>query len=116
MNKVKIYVKNPVAIEAMLFDGTTADMHAVYLWIESNTFGSYDTNARNENGERLPCPESGVSLDAYHGGMIIATLEGEMRVNVGDYVIRGVEGEFYPCKPGIFAQTYTEKIQEDSVK
>lgn len=36
----------------------------------------------------------------------IATLEGTMFAHVGDYVIRGVQGEFYPCKPDIFAATY----------
>ena len=36
----------------------------------------------------------------------IPTLEGEMTVSVGDYVIKGVKGEFYPCKPDIFAATY----------
>lgn len=36
----------------------------------------------------------------------IETLEGTMRVSVGDWIIRGVQGEFYPCKPDIFAATY----------
>lgn len=46
----------------------------------------------------------------YQGGevpyMTIETLEGKMRVNVGDWIIRGVKGELYPCKPDIFAATY----------
>ena len=36
----------------------------------------------------------------------IETLEGVMTVSVGDYIIKGVKGEFYPCKPDIFEQTY----------
>ena len=36
----------------------------------------------------------------------IETLEGTMQANVGDYIIKGVKGEFYPCKPDIFEQTY----------
>lgn len=36
----------------------------------------------------------------------IQTLEGEMTANVGDWIIQGVQGEFYPCKPDIFEQTY----------
>lgn len=40
---------------------------------------------------------------------IIETLEGNMTCTIGDYVIKGVKGEFYPCKPGIFELTY-EKI------
>ena len=40
------------------------------------------------------------------GGLDIQTLEGTMRANVGDWVIQGVKGELYPCKPDIFAATY----------
>ncbi len=36
----------------------------------------------------------------------IFTLEGTMRANVGDYIIRGVQGEFYPCRADIFKATY----------
>ncbi len=36
----------------------------------------------------------------------IVTLEGTMRAEVGDWIIKGVKGEFYPCKPDIFAATY----------
>ena len=39
----------------------------------------------------------------------IYTLEGTMRANLGDFIIKGVQGEFYPCKPDIFEQTY-EKV------
>lgn len=41
----------------------------------------------------------------------IKTLEGEMRADIGDYIIKGVNGEFYPCKPDIFEKTY-EKVEE----
>ena len=40
------------------------------------------------------------------GGIRIATLEGIMTASVGDWIIRGVKGEFYPCKPDIFVATY----------
>ena len=39
-------------------------------------------------------------------GLVIDTLEGELHVSPGDWIIRGVKGEFYPCKPDIFAATY----------
>lgn len=39
-------------------------------------------------------------------GLTIHTLEGDMRAERGDFIIRGVNGEFYPCKPDIFAKTY----------
>jgi len=38
----------------------------------------------------------------------IVTLEGSMRITKGDYIIKGVNGEFYPCKPDIFRKTYEE--------
>lgn len=42
----------------------------------------------------------------------IDTLEGTMRVDYGDYIIKGVKGEFYPCKPDIFLATYEEVIED----
>lgn len=44
-------------------------------------------------------------------GIDILTLEGTMRADLGDWIIRGVAGEFYPCKPGIFADTYDRVAQ-----
>lgn len=43
-----------------------------------------------------------------HEELIIHTLEGDMKVSRGDYVIKGIEGELYPCKPDIFVKTYEE--------
>jgi len=48
------------------------------------------------------------TADAKHRAIAIRTLEGVMEAAVGDYVIRGVKGEFYPCKPDIFEATYDE--------
>jgi hypothetical protein len=45
-------------------------------------------------------------------GPIISTLEGEMQVSDGDWIIKGVNGEFYPCKPDIFEKTY-ELVEKD---
>jgi hypothetical protein len=39
-------------------------------------------------------------------GVVIETLEGDMLASKGDYIIKGVKGEFYPCKPDIFEMTY----------
>ncbi len=39
-------------------------------------------------------------------GILIDTLEGQMRADIDDWIIKGVKGEFYPCKPDIFAETY----------
>jgi len=40
------------------------------------------------------------------GQLVVATLEGPLRASPGDWIIKGVKGEFYPCKPNIFALTY----------
>lgn len=43
--------------------------------------------------------------------LVIHTLEGDMEASIGDYIIKGVNGEFYPCKPDIFNKTY-EKVED----
>lgn len=91
------YRKRPVEIEAMHLDGSTADVHDVYLWIERH-IGSIDPY----DPSRTP----GVSIDPADGAMFIRTLEGDMKAQLGDWIIRGVAGEFYPCKPDIFDATY----------
>ena len=58
-----------------------------------------------------------------NGSLIIHTLEGNMKCNKGDYIIKGVDGEFYPCKQEIFEKTYelvykitiTETLQRDII-
>ena len=52
-----------------------------------------------------------VVIDAYQTDkeMIIRTLEGDMKANVGDWIITGLRGEQYPCKPDIFEKSY-EKV------
>jgi len=95
------YRKKPVVIEAMQLptDGNAVAAMDVYLWVEKNTQGSFDPDS-----DELPA--SGVSIDPATGFMLIATLEGVMQAKPGDYIIRGVQGEFYPCKPDIFEATY----------
>lgn len=55
------------------------------------------------------CPEAIVKQDeALWPYVLIKTKEGVMKAEIGDYVIKGGQGEFYPCKPDIFAATYDE--------
>lgn len=44
--------------------------------------------------------------------IVISTLEGDMRANPGDWIIKGVNGEFYPCKPDIFEKSY-EPVEDE---
>jgi hypothetical protein len=50
-----------------------------------------------------------LSIIRIQGGFKIPTLEGDMLANLGDFIIKGINGEFYPCKPDIFEKTY-EKV------
>jgi len=104
MSTPQKFRKKPVVIEAMHLTGTEADCHAVYLWIEGNTLGSFEPLDVIEGRE--PYPASGVSIDPRDGRLIISTLEGLHWADPGDFIIRGVKGEFYPCKPDVFAETY----------
>lgn len=102
MTQPKKYRKKPVVIEAMQF--TEEQAIEVYSWIEDKTLGSFEPMAVLDGD--APAPPSGVSIDPSDGQLLIATLEGVMKARLGDYVIRGVQGEFYPCKPDIFEATY----------
>ena len=48
----------------------------------------------------------GGNLEMGNESLFIQTLEGKMEASVGDFIIKGVHGEFYPCKPDIFVKTY----------
>lgn len=79
------YRKKPVEIEAIQFarDGTNAE--AIADWIANSSRMAVSYNMK---------------------GISIHTLEGVMLASPGDWVIKGVQGEFYPCKPDIFDATY----------
>lgn len=95
------YRKRPVVIEARQLTGNDVLDAEVFWWVERNTQGSFDPWS-NE------CPRSGVAIDPDTGFLLIATLEGVMYAKPGDYIIRGIQGEFYPCKPDIFEASYEE--------
>lgn len=87
---MKKYRKKPVVIDA--------------VQITDNTF-----DAPHPNPEHIKCPPEHtncVHYDPVRRCVWIRTREGEMRGNIGDWIIRGVKGEYYPCKPDIFEATY----------
>ena len=55
-------------------------------------------------------PECGMGIDPEDGQFKITTLEGVHTASINDWIIKGVNGEFYPCKPDIFEKTY-EKVE-----
>ena len=78
---IKKYRKKPVTIEAIQWNGENLP--------EIDEF----TRGKVKNHESV---------------LIIQTLEGDMYASLSDYIIKGVNGEFYPCKPDIFDKTYEE--------
>lgn len=84
------YRKKPVVIEAFQYDG---DM-------------IYSDGTPYAPAWALKALETGVMEYRDQGDLYIKTLEGDHHVTEGDYIIRGVAGELYPCKPDIFNQTY----------
>ena len=108
-NTPERYRKKPVVIEAMHLVGTASDTMAVCDWIVSHGYPWLLGNAI-EPSTLVPkgggTSKNGIYIDPGTGELVIRTLEGDMRASHGDWIIRGVKGEFYPCKPEIFAATY----------
>ena len=86
------YCKKPVVIQALQWDGTKSGKNRI-----TDVFHGLRTTAQTGSLYKDEMQE-----------WRIETLEGSMRVNKGDYVIRGIKGEFYPCKPDIFELTYEQ--------
>jgi hypothetical protein len=84
--------KKPVVIEAHRYDGTLGNAAALVLWASARASDDYTTIVHMTEG----------------GDLAVQTLEGLMTANAGDWLIRGVKGEFYFCKPDIFEATYDE--------
>lgn len=83
---VKTYQTKPVKKQAIQWTGTN---HAeVYAFVPKHL--------RNEEPD----------------GLHILTLEGDHLASVGDYIVKGLKGEFYPCKPDVFGMTYDEVEEE----
>ncbi len=91
------YRKKPVVIEAIQWNGNNLEevmkfLNSEFSYAEHHTYHtSKFTYAYDE--------------------LFINTLEGTMKVSIGDYIIKGINGEYYPCKPDIFEKTY-EKVED----
>lgn len=94
------YRKKPVIIEAVRFDDVMFDDTGSFS-IFFDTEGDLPKWLRDALVDEKVFP---VSQDPAQ--LIIRTLEGEMLADKGDWIIKGVKGELYPCKPDIFAATY----------
>ena len=80
------YRKRPVVIDAIKYDGVAMGSAMDFIDLDHSYSDADDGEA----------------------SLFIPTLEGEMEAKPGDWIIRGVQGEYYPCKPDIFEATYEE--------
>lgn len=87
---IKTFIKKPVTVQAIQFTGD--NLEEVVDFVGKDILFTLDSLGK-------PC-------------LFINTLEGANNAFVGDWIIRGVKGEFYPCKPDIFELTYDEKNPE----
>jgi hypothetical protein len=88
--QTKTFRKKPVEIQAFQLDGDVIDSVL-------------------EAAGCSPAYLDGITFYPYHAE--IKTLEGTMRADIGDWIITGVNGEKYPCKPDIFQKTYEEVVE-----
>ena len=89
---VNKYRKKPVVIEAIQWNGMNLDEIKAFVG-NSLEYEIFDSAHK-------------VRIAPPFVDMVIHTLEGDHLASVGDYIIKGVHGEFYPCKPDIFEMTY----------
>jgi hypothetical protein len=101
------YRKKPVVIDAVQWTGNISELSAF--------LAEFDLHITPPNGEPS-CSKCAMSLSET-GSIIIPTLEGVMAASASskDWIIRGIQGEFYPCKPDIFQATYTSVSDESDV-
>ena len=90
--------KKPVVIEAIQIPETYDGVQEIIDWV-------------NSHNHQFKAEDSGTWTIWYDREMRIKTLEGEMTAKRGDWIIRGVKGEFYPCKPDIFEKTYERVVE-----
>ena len=86
-----MFRKKPVVIEAMRYTGSRVSFEAIWDWM-----GGDDGPNHGYSGPSDDDPQE----------FGIKTLEGKMDASPGDWIIKGIKGEFYPCKPDIFAASY----------
>lgn len=92
------YRKKPVEVEAFQYDGNLIGADGKYYVPEWAVKAHKNQVLYFESTETSPCE------------LFVKTLEGIYHVSVGDYIIRGIKGELYPCKPDIFENSYEKAI------
>jgi len=88
--------KKPVVVEAEQFDGSWDSASRLCVLYASNVWPEFENGGQH-----------------WTGRLVVNTLEGHVGANPGDWIITGVKGERYPCKPDIFEATYEPAGGED---
>jgi len=99
------YKKKPVVIDAVQWTGN--NHREIFDFLTENSF---DKESMQVNGDHFHIDNTTVE-----GGLIIKTLKSKHLAAIGDYIIRGVQGEYYTCKEDIFLQTY-EKVEDTNIQ
>lgn len=94
---IKKYIKKPVQIEAIQL--TKDNIIEVFDFLDGANYKETKSSEELEDFSQMILKQGYIEIE---------TLEGMMKVSFGDYIIKGIKGEFYPCKPDIFQATYEE--------
>ena len=102
---MKKYIKKQVVVEAVQWDGTLEKALEISQIDGLNSIIEYYSTKTVIIGEST---SNSVNTSEEIKSFKIKTLEGDMNVSEGDYIIKGIKGEFYPCKEDIFKKTYLD--------
>ncbi|QYC52369.1 hypothetical protein [Fusobacterium phage FNU_1P] len=94
---IKKYVKKPIQIEAIQLKED--NIIEVFDFLDEANYKEIKSAEELEDFSQMMLKQGYIEIE---------TLEGIMKASFGDYIIKGVKGEFYPCKPDIFQATYEE--------
>lgn len=109
--------KKPVQVQALQVTDIVS-YNAAQEWLEENLYQPLYGNALDPKTLRYKDqvendhtrPEKGYYIDPATGSLVIRTLEGDMLLGLGSWLMRGIAGEFYPCADDIFQKTYTVQV------
>lgn len=91
------YESKPKVVKAMEWDGSVESTKEIIRYCEGKVTHKAERHIGGLNK------------------LYIATLEGEMEASLGDYIIQGVKGEFYPCKPDVFHKSYSNTTTQGTL-
>lgn len=96
---IKKYVKKPIPIEAVQWTGSNKE-----------EIKEFTSNQAKFVSHWIPTDDYN-TITQEKTDLYIATLEGQMHANIGDFIIKGIHGEFYPCDIMIFRESYEEWVE-----